>query len=130
MNLTDGITSYNFAQLPGKMTMLRPVKTCAHKKTYTSVAYFSWGVSIVGKEILLSWNAMPAAMWAQLDTFYRNDRPLIWDPTVTDAPATTIYTVEMEQLDGEYLLGGYDIVLPTSYRGDVTMTLLILSVVP
>lgn len=127
MNLTDGTTSYDFALLPGKMTMIRSVKSCAAKQTYTSVAFFSWGVSIIGKPIFLSWNAMPATMWKQLDTFYANDAPLIWDPTLTLVPASTLYNVEMIDLDGDYLLGGYDDTLDSSYRGDAVMTLLILS---
>lgn len=127
MNLTDGTTSYDFTLLPHKMTMIRPVKSCAVKQTYSSVAYFSWSVSIIGKPIYLSWNAMPAAMWKQLDAFYAADDPLIWDPTLTLVPASTLYNVEMKALDGEYLFGGYDETLATSWRGDVIMELLILS---
>lgn len=129
MNLTDGTTSYDFTLLPGKMTMIRAKKTVAVKKTYTSVAYFSWGTSIVGEIITLSWNAMPAAMWKVLDAFYAADKALIWDPTLTAVPATTLYNVEMADLEGDYLLGGYDETLATSWRGDVVMTLLILSAV-
>jgi len=129
MNLTDGTTSYDFALLPHKMTMLRAKKTIAVRQTYTSVAVFSWGVSIVGETISLSWNAIPAAMWKQLDAFYAADTPLIWDPTLTLVPATTTYNVQMIDLEGEYLLGGYDETLATSWRGDAVMTLLILSAV-
>lgn len=127
MNLTDGVTSYDFKLLPHRMGMIRPVKHCASKKTYTSVAFFSWDVSIVGKEIDFLWPAMPASMWKKLDEFYAGNKTLIWDPTLTGTPAAKKYNVEMKWLDGEYLLGGYDEELPTSYRGDVTMTLLILS---
>lgn len=129
MNLTDGATSYDFTLLPGKMTMIRAKKTIAIKKTYTSVAYFSWGVSLIGETIVLSWNAMPAAMWKQLDLFYAADKALVWDPTLTLTPATTKYNVIMTELEGEYLLGGYDEALATSYRGDAIMALLITSVV-
>lgn len=129
MNLTDGVTSYDFTLLPHKMTMLRAKKTCAVKQTYTSVAYFSWGTSLVGETIVLSWNAMPAAMWKQLDAFYAADKALVWDPTLTEIPATTKYNVIMTELEGEYLLGGYDEALATSYRGDAIMALLITGVV-
>jgi len=127
MNLTDGVTSYDFILLPAKMTMIRPDKTNSSKLTFEDVAYYSWGVSIIGKEIVLKWNACPASQFAQFDTFYAADAPLIFDPTLTAVPADTTYNVEMKSLDGDYLFGGYDTTLDTSWRENVTMTLLILS---
>ena len=128
MNLTDGTTSYDFALLPGGMTPIRSDKICAYELTYSDVAYFSWGASIVGKEITLTWNAMPAAMWATLDAFYAGDKTLVWNPTL-DGSAVTTYNVEMVRLEGEYFLGGYDTALSSSWRRNVTMTLLILGAV-
>jgi hypothetical protein len=126
MNLDDGTTSYDFTLLPGSMTMIRADKPNATVQTYSSVAYFAWSPSIVGKSISFKWNAMPADMWAQLDTFFQADTALIFDPTLTETPAATTYNVEMTQLDGEYWLGGYG-EISDDYRKDVTMTLLILS---
>jgi len=126
MNLTDGATSYDFVLLPGKMTMIRPDKAVASVLTYSDVAYFSWGSSIIGKLITLQWNACPAAQFAQFDTFFAADVPLVFDPTLTGTPADTTYNVEMLSLDGEYLLGGYG-TDDAAWRGNVEMTLLILS---
>ena len=126
MNLTDGVTSYDFILLPGKMTMIREDKICSSELTFSDVAYFSWGASIIGKPITLHWNACPASQFAKFDTFYASDLPLIFDPTLTEVPADTTYNVEMTSLDGDYFLGGYD-TGAGSWRENVTMTLLILS---
>lgn len=126
MNLDDGTTSYNFAQLPEKISMIRPYKPNATRRTMTDVAYFAWAATIIGQTVILTWTAMPAAMFVQLDAFFAASLPLIWDPTATATPATTTYNVEMTALDGEYLLKGYD-TASGAWRGDVTMTLLILS---
>lgn len=128
MTLSDGTTTYTFALLPGQITPIRSDKICAFQKTYSDVAYFSWGASIIGKPIYLSWNAMPAAMWAALDSLYAGDKSLVWNPSL-DGTAVTNYNVEMTQFDGEYFLGGYDTALDTSWRQNVTMTLLITSAV-
>ncbi len=129
MILNDGVTSYTFSLLPGNMTVIREDKSCASVQTYEGVAYFSWGTSIVGKELSLSWNAMPAAMWSQFETFFTADAPLEFDPTLDGTPSAKTYTVEMTRLDGDYFLGGYG-TGAGSWRQNVTMTLLILSEVP
>lgn len=58
MILNDGVTSYTFSLLPGNMTVIRKDKSCTSVQTYEGAAYFSWGTSIVGKELSLFWNAM------------------------------------------------------------------------
>jgi len=126
MILNDGVTSYTFSLLPGSMTVIREDKSCTAVQTYEGVAYFSWGTSIVGKELSLSWNAMPAAMWAQIETFFTAAAPLAFDPTLDGTPSAKTYTVELTRLDGEYFLGGYS-TGAGSWRQNVTMTLLILS---
>ena len=121
MNLNDGTTSYDFTLLPHKMTMIGKDRACAAVETYTSVAFFSWGTSIVGKVIDFTWNAMPGDMWGKLETFYENDAPLTWTPDNTKT-----YTVEMIALNGSYYIGYVD-TDSNALRIDVTMSLLILS---
>ncbi len=127
MTLSDGTTTYEFILLPKYITPIRPEKRCADVETYTSAAFFSWGVSIIGKPITLLWNAMPAAMFAALDAFYAGDKSLVWNPTLAGEVVTT-YNVEMKKLDGDYLFGGYDTVAATSWRENVDMVLKIMSV--
>ncbi len=121
MNLSDGVTSYDFPLLPHTMTMIMQGKANAFVETYQSVAYLSWGSTVVGRVIDFSWNAMPGDMWYQLETFYENDTPLTWTP---DNAHT--YTVEMIALNGSYYIGYVD-TDSNALRIDVTMSLLIIA---
>lgn len=121
MNLSDGTTSYDFTLLPHKMTMISKDRACVAVETYTSVAFFSWGTSIVGKVIDFTWNAMPGDMWYKLETFYEGDKNMTWTPDNTHT-----YDVEMLVLNGSYYIGYID-VDSAALRIDVTMSLLILS---
>lgn len=108
---------------PSEITVIRAKKRNAAKETYNSVAYFSWGASIIGREISLKCDYMEADDFAALDAIYQADLPIVWDPQ--DGSGHT-YNVEMTELDGEYHLGFG--VTSAVLRKNVTITLLILSV--
>ena len=108
---------------PQRMTMLRADKSCAHKLTYTSVAFFSWGTSIIGKEIMLEWPVMDVAEFAALDAIFIAD--VAFNFTPSDGGGH-VYSVNMTSLTGEYFLGRTS-QAPTT-RKNVKMTLLIMSV--
>jgi len=110
---------------PMRMTMVRADKSCAHKQTYSSVAYFSWGTTIIGKEILLEWPVMDASEFEALDTIFKADAPVTFDPN--DGVTENTFTVEMTSLTGDYWRGRGVTVSET--RKNVRMTLLILAVV-
>ena len=107
---------------PTDLTLIRADKTCAAQKTYSSVAFFSWGASIIGKEIELLWNWMEADDFAALDVLYAADAPVVFDPQ--DGGGKT-YNVEIMSFDGKYHMEFGTV--STVMRRDVTMTLLILS---
>ncbi len=117
--------AYTFTQNPSDVTLIRPEKTFDFKKTYTDVAYFSWGPSIIGKEIEFSWDIMPSQQFDDLDDLYQADLPVVFDPQ--DGSSKT-YNVEITRLDGKYFIGLA--VSADNPRKDVKMTLLILSEVP
>lgn len=110
---------------PMRMTMVRKDKSCASVPTYTSVAYFSWGASIIGKEILLEWPVMDAAAFDALQTIYEADASFTFTPN--DGVTTSSYTVEMTSFTGDYWRGRGKSAAET--RKNVKMTLLILAVV-
>lgn len=110
---------------PMRMTMVRHDKSCAHVQTYDSVAYFSWGTSLVGKEILLEWPVMDAAEFATLDAIFQADASFTFNPN--DGLGTDTYTVEMTSFTGDYWRGRG--VTTHETRKNVKMTLLILAVV-
>lgn len=109
---------------PMRMTMVRAEKSCAHVQTYDSVAYFSWGTTLIGKEILLEWPVMDAAEFAALQAIFEADAPISFNPN--DGVVTDTYTVEMTSLTGDYWRGRGTSISDT--RKNVKMTLLILAV--
>lgn len=110
---------------PMRMTMVREDKACAHVQTYDSVAYFSWGTTLVGKEILLEWPVMDAAEFAALDAIFQADASFTFNPN--DGVTTDTFTVEMTSFTGDYWRGRGTTTHET--RKNVKMTLLILAVV-
>jgi len=107
---------------PTDLTLIRPDKTSAHKQTYSSVAYFSWGVSIIGKLIDLRWSWMQADEFDDLDDLFTADEPVVWDPQDGSGES---YNVEIVSLDGKYHMEFGE--TSTVMRKDVIMTVLILS---
>jgi hypothetical protein len=111
---------YTFLYNPARMTAIKPERSTGKVETYSSVAFFSWGSSIVGKEILMEWDVVEKSLVDELDTFYAADETIVLDPQ--DGSGKT-YNVEIEELSWDYHV--YK-AAPT-YRRNVKMTILILS---
>jgi hypothetical protein len=104
--------------------MLRPEKKCSYLETYSSVSYFSFGATIVGKAIDLSWNLLPSAQFNSLDAVYQADTVVAWDPSI---PGSTVrYNVNVMSLNGEYFIS-QESTSQESYRQNISMQLLIMS---
>ena len=115
------LDSYTFTKQPGEMTMIEGKKYASSILTYTSIAYFSWGVTIVGKLIVLKWGGMPTAQYDELQQKYANDVEILFDPQQGDGKT---YNVEIKRLEGKYHLSLLD---SASFRKDIEMDLLIMS---
>jgi len=96
------ISTTTFARDPGDMTILKADKMCSYTKTYGGVEYFSWGSTIVGKPISLSWNAMPSTMFDALNTLVVSDTTMVWTPNIPGSTQT--YEVNLLGLDGSYFI--------------------------
>ena len=106
-------------------TVIRQVKYCSSILTYSSVAYFDWGASIVGKEIELNWSYMPTAMYDSMQTLYVAAGPHVFNPN--DDESLT-FNVHIKSLHGRYFLTAGDTIgSRAAHRRDVRMTLLIMS---
>ena len=118
--------SYVFAVNPADLTgMFTKERSSAHVKTYASVGFFSWGVSIVGKVITLEWEYMPRSMFDSLQTLLETDSMLILNP---DLESGKTYYVEIVRLDGKYYQTQGNVIDGTdAYRKDVRLELLIMS---
>ena len=115
------LDGYTLAKEPGEMTMLEKDKFQANLLTYTSVAYFSWGTSIVGKIITLRWGGMTTIQFDTLQTKYEADAQVVWDPQNGNIQT---YNVEMSRLTGAYHLSLLD---SAAHRINVELDLLIIS---
>lgn len=115
--------TYTFDWWPDQFTIPQADRLHASVKTYSSVAFFSWGPEIVGKEIEMEWEWMSAAQYAELRALLEADVSVVWDTNRPSYGAMT-YNVEILSVDGRY----FDVVdeeLP--YREKVRVRLLILS---
>jgi hypothetical protein len=115
--------AYTFASNPSDLgDVIGKKKSCATQQTYSSVAFFSWGLFVSGVEVELSWDYMSCDQFDALDNLYQADAAVVWDPQ--DGSSKT-YNVEVTDLVGRYHIG-----IPHSddyERRDVRMRLLILS---
>jgi len=115
------LDSYTFVKQPGEMTLLEKDKINTSLLTYTSVAYFSWDVTMVGRTITLKWGGMTTTEFDTFQTKFEADAQVVWDP---QQGGVTTYNVEITRLTGEYHLSLLD---SATYRTNVEMDLLIMS---
>ena len=114
--------SYTLVRQPNYMTILHDDRDISYVKTHSSVHTFSWGLSMVGKEVEIRWNYMPTTQYAELLDIYQDDDSFSFNPN--DSEGYT-YTVEMLTLTGEYLVHLTD--TSTHMRQNIIMSLLVLS---
>jgi hypothetical protein len=114
--------SHTFVKQPATMTLIQKDREVAKVKTYSSVALFSWGASIIGKTIEISWPFMTTSEYASFQAIYEADAQVVFDPQ--DGSSKT-YNVELLSLTSEYFIhlsnaSGHN-------RRNVKLTLLIMS---
>ncbi len=109
-----------FGQKPGRMTIIHPDRISSCVRTYSSVAFFSWGPTIIGKEIELAWNAVPSGQYEAIQDLWEADATVIFNP---QDGYSKIYNVEILDLKGEYCVGLAD----QGIRKNVVLKLLIMS---
>jgi hypothetical protein len=111
--------SYTFEKNPSEVPVVTDRRHAASVKTYSSVAFFSWGADIIGARVTLSWRYMPAAQYTALAGLLAADDTVVLDPQ--DGTSNT-YNVEVLNLAGAYYIN-----MATGVRKNVTLDLLILS---
>ena len=115
------LDSYSFPNLPGSTTLIEEDKISASVLTQSSVVYFSWGMSIKGKTLVLTWAGMTTVEFDALQTKYAADVQVVFDPEQGDAKT---YNVEIVGLTGTYHMSVLD---SATYRTNIVMNLLIMS---
>ncbi len=86
---------YTFDWNPETFTLPHAEKSAGKVQTYSSVAFFFWGVSLAGKEISIDWDWMSVDQYERLRALYEANAAVVWDPegkvrlfhgTVTNGP--------------------------------------------
>jgi hypothetical protein len=72
--------TYTFGWNPDQFTLPYAEKSAGRVQTYSSVAFFSWGVSLPGKEISIEWDWMSVDQYERLRTLFEADAAVVWDP--------------------------------------------------
>jgi hypothetical protein len=115
--------AYTFASNPSDVgNIIGKKRSCATQPTYSSVAFFSWGLFAAGVEVELSWDYMSCDQFDALDALYQADAAIVWDP---QNGSSKTYNVEITDLTGRYFIG-----IPHSdnyERREVKLRILILS---
>lgn len=114
--------TYTLVRQPNYMTILHEDRDISYVKTHSSVHTFSWGLSMIGKEVEIRWNYMPTTQYAELLSIYQDDDYFTFDPQ--DGEGYT-YTVEMLEFHGEYLVHLTN--TSNHMRQNILMLLLVLS---
>lgn len=115
--------SYTFEDNPTAVgDLMTPERKSAFVETYSAGAFFSWGSSIGGKPVELTWTQTSVDQYGELQTLLVADAAVVFNPQ--DGEGKT-YNVEVTALHGEYWL-----YLSGDYRQNVTLSLLVLSEVP
>ena len=115
--------AYEFAWQPDRYTIPQAERVTASTRTYTSTAFFSWGVDIVGQIIGLEWEFCSEAQYAQMRAVLEADTGVVWDPNRPGYGGMT-YNVEVRSVSGEY----FEVVDEEApYRKNVRVEMMIMS---
>lgn len=115
------LDTYDFEWNPAQYTIPKVDKSYSVVPTYETVAFFSWGTKLVGKEIVLEWDMMPDAQFSALQSILELEGEVVW--TVMSGEATA-YNVNVCALDGKFIEKS---IHDAPYRTDVKLTMVIMS---
>jgi len=71
---------YTFDWNPDSFTLPQAERSTGRVKTYSSIAFFSWGLSLLGKEISIEWDWMGVDQYERLRVLFEANSPVVWDP--------------------------------------------------
>jgi hypothetical protein len=72
--------NYIFSRNPNRCGLLTPVRHTATVQTYGGVAFFSWGLMTIGKQVRLEWDLCEDAQYNAMEALYLTDAPVLWNP--------------------------------------------------
>jgi hypothetical protein len=111
--------AYTFTKNPSSAVLPNKQRVAHEVETIGGVEFFSWGVTIAGKRIILKWDYMLTTQFNSLQTLLENDVGVTFQPGDGDT-----YNVQILRLNGAYFL---DNEAAAELRKQVTLELIILS---
>lgn len=106
--------------------IIKPKRHTSKVQTLEGVAFFSFGVTIKGRDVTIKWDGMTATQYDQIQALVEADTEVPWVPVSGEA---TSYTVEIEDFTGEYHSNLYGTTTRwggTAYRKKCELKLLIM----
>ena len=117
--------AYTFNENPSDIDdIIAARRKVSYANTIDGVDVFSWGVTIVGKPIELSWEYMTTNMYDELLSLLEADAGVVFDPQ--DGSGNT-FNVEILTLNGTYHMQLTS--ASNHYRKNVKLVILIISMV-
>ena len=104
---------------PTQFTIPKKGKSYSVVETYTTVAFFSWGVTSIGQQISMEWEMMPEQQFDDLQQLLDNDINYLWTPVSGEAGS---YDVEILDLQGKYMEKS---IHDAPYRVDVKLVVML-----
>jgi hypothetical protein len=112
--------TYDFDWDPVQYTIPVEGKSFSVVQTYDSVAFFSWGTKIIGKEIVMEWDMVTESQFNSLQTILEADEEVEWSPISGEQS----FMVNVCALDGRYIEKS---IHNAPYRTDAKLTVVIMS---
>ena len=113
----QSLGGYTFQWNPDDMTMPYSEKTVSEVISFSGTQLFEWTASIVGKEVILSWDYMSNGQYNALRRRYvETGTQYVWDPDI----GGTTFNVIIKSLEGSYFKHLSEDI---AYRKNVVMTL-------
>lgn len=113
--------TYTFTMNPAGCTLPIVRRRSQPVETISGVEVFNWGTIIAGSRIVLTWEFCPTTQFDSLEVLLVADAQVVFNPETG-----TSYNVEILSLNGAIHI---DPTASAAHRKDVTMELLIISVV-
>lgn len=86
--------TYEFYWEPTKATKPDYCREIAYVTTFTSVAFYDFGLRIIGQEILLEWDWMPISQYEALRAMFLSGENQSWYPG--DGSAYTVKIIDLQ----------------------------------
>ena len=93
------LDSYTFPKNPSDATLLNKKRVANEAETIGGVQFYSWGATIAGKKVILSWGYMLTTQFDAIQTILENDTEVEFEPGDGET-----YNVQIKRFNGKYFL--------------------------